>query len=763
MALADLAVRALRARNVDDVLRDGCNVLRALLAFDTVRVFRYDAERRVFIGGPGTMEWDHPGVEIPDVPTRIHGAVRERGEPFVYSDVASEDRIDVRLLQARNLRSGIVALIGSHDEPYGVIAAHCHHRRDYDEGDVAVVRTVASIAAAAIARYAVETDLRETRALYAAVANTAQEGIVTTDVDGILTFVNARMAAMLGGEPADLLGRDILDMVVDDDKPIALRRREARRQGQATRYDVRLRGLDGRVIWTSIAGNPLSDESGAVIGAVGIISDVTQRVEAAELLQKQKAQLATAQMLAHIGSWEVDLESRTVSWSDEMYRIVGLEPQSRPITVDYMCTLVPTSEAGSVTPICRAIRQGEGVDLVHELRRADGRIRWVHSIGRLTTDAVTGRGRYIATTLDITEQKNAEDAREKLSSRVLEAAVEWKETFDSIDAPIVILDAEQRISRLNTAALKLSRFTTHRQAIGVGAAEAGEHPLWDALLTLRQECVEQGQVISRRVSMRDGRTWELLASPWREADRQRATLVASDVTAHARMEEHLRRSERLSAIGALVAGVVHEIRNPLFGISATLDAMDAIGCECAAASFGGALRQQVTRLKELTRDLLEYGRPVPPEFRQVDLEPVLDKARTSVMPLAEEACVAIDIRMHGPLPMLRIDSRRLLQVFENLLRNAIQHSPRGSIVDVHAAVEDGAVRISVADRGSGIADEDLPHIFEPFFTRSRGGTGLGLSLVQRIVEEHDGLIEAAARNGGGAVLTVRLPLDRNTP
>jgi signal transduction histidine kinase len=113
-----------------------------------------------------------------------------------------------------------------------------------------------------------------------------------------------------------------------------------------------------------------------------------------------------------------------------------------------------------------------------------------------------------------------------------------------------------------------------------------------------------------------------------------------------------------------------------------------------------------------------------------------------------------------------MDRERLLQVFQNLIENAIQHSPPGGSVVIEAAevCETGQSWISyeIKDSGEGLAQNDLPKIFDPFFTRRRGGTGLGLSIVQRIVEEHGGQIAAGNRSEGGAVLTVRFPLVQQT-
>jgi signal transduction histidine kinase len=160
-------------------------------------------------------------------------------------------------------------------------------------------------------------------------------------------------------------------------------------------------------------------------------------------------------------------------------------------------------------------------------------------------------------------------------------------------------------------------------------------------------------------------------------------------------------------------------------------------------------------------DLLEYGKPTTLEFSEGALSDVVAEAVSSARPLAEKAQVAVRNGVDGALPPVRMDRRRLVQVFQNLLDNAVRHSPAKSAVTVEAerARVDGEAWIDcrVRDEGPGFKPEDLPRVFEPFFTRRRGGTGLGLSIVQRIVEDHGGRVFAANRPEGGAVMTVRLP------
>lgn len=230
-----------------------------------------------------------------------------------------------------------------------------------------------------------------------------------------------------------------------------------------------------------------------------------------------------------------------------------------------------------------------------------------------------------------------------------------------------------------------------------------------------------------------------------------------------RLQTSLRRSETMSAIGALTAGVAHEVRNPLFGISSTLDAFSArFGADRQHQRYIDVLRGEVDRLSSLMRALLDYGKPAAAEPQLVSLKEVVSQALRTSAALAKSQEVTLVAKNFDAEIVVRADPERLRQVFQNLLENAIQHSAPGQKVSARMEMLDRDSRqwasCTVADHGPGFPAGDLPHVFEPFFTKRRNGTGLGLSIVQRIVDEHDGVVVAANRPEGGAVISVRLPL-----
>jgi signal transduction histidine kinase len=239
-------------------------------------------------------------------------------------------------------------------------------------------------------------------------------------------------------------------------------------------------------------------------------------------------------------------------------------------------------------------------------------------------------------------------------------------------------------------------------------------------------------------------------------------LTARDVSARKELQESLRKSETMSAMGSLVAGVAHEVRNPLFGISATVDVLECGPDEPRGrAEYLGLLRSEVARLSRLMQDLLDYGKPPALTVVPCDITSILDAAIRACAAEAREKEVVVALDVPPEVPALVVDGARMEQVFLNLVANAIHFSPRGGRVRVSASVAaglDAAVDARVEDEGEGLTPGDIPRLFEPFFTRREGGTGLGLSIVQRIVEAHGGVVAAANRPSGGAAFRVRLPM-----
>ncbi|MFN0088160.1 MAG: sensor histidine kinase [Blastocatellia bacterium] len=342
--------------------------------------------------------------------------------------------------------------------------------------------------------------------------------------------------------------------------------------------------------------------------------------------------------------------------------------------------------------------------------------------------------------------------------------MEWQQTFDAIESPLLILDSRGRIIKSNDAATTMTR-RTRDELIGLTLADLDGCPLWRKAEEVVEMARERPVAAAAQIQDQScGHTWELVANPATVpgTGEARIILVIRDVTRMVELQASLHRSETMSLLGSLISGVAHEVRNPLFGISSTLDAFEArFDFNEEYEPYISVLRGEVDRLNHLMKDLLDYGRPLSHELATGSAAEAVSKAVQACMLLAQQGGVEIVNRVRAELPHIRLAPKRLPQAFLNLLENAIYHSSPGGRVTIEGEVirQNGSpwVVLSIKDAGAGFREEDLPHLFEPFFTRRRGGTGLGLSIVQKIVEAHGGMLYAANREEGGAVVEIRFP------
>lgn len=267
-----------------------------------------------------------------------------------------------------------------------------------------------------------------------------------------------------------------------------------------------------------------------------------------------------------------------------------------------------------------------------------------------------------------------------------------------------------------------------------------------------------------RLASGEIRLVEIYAGPLQLEGRVLLHEIVHDVTEQIQLE---RAREEAGAharnLGAVAVGVAHEVRNPLFGISSTLDAFRArFGDRPEFQPYLQVLGEQVDRLSRLMQDLLEYGKPPRPRLAPGDPAAAVAAALRHSAALARERQVTLVQETDDARGTISMDPARLPQLFQNLVENAMQHSPAGGRVVVRLAAAPNAgspaIEISVTDEGTGFSTEDLPYVFEPFYTRRPGGTGLGLAIARRIVDEHGGEITAANQPHGGAVVRVRLPV-----
>jgi signal transduction histidine kinase len=220
------------------------------------------------------------------------------------------------------------------------------------------------------------------------------------------------------------------------------------------------------------------------------------------------------------------------------------------------------------------------------------------------------------------------------------------------------------------------------------------------------------------------------------------------------------RAEHLATLGELAAGLAHEIRNPLAGIAGVIEIISRdLPSTSPARAVVKDVRQEVAQINRILTDLLETARPHPPQICLSNLNTTVEHAVMLARQQVLSRPIKIELKKDPELPEVEHDSDQIHQVLLNLLLNAVQAMDRAEsgVINVEIGARDTYATILVSDTGRGIPADHLANIFRPFYTTKGNGTGLGLSLARRIVEEHQGRISVTSTVGKGSQFEVQLP------
>jgi two-component system, NtrC family, sensor histidine kinase HydH len=264
------------------------------------------------------------------------------------------------------------------------------------------------------------------------------------------------------------------------------------------------------------------------------------------------------------------------------------------------------------------------------------------------------------------------------------------------------------------------------------------------------------------VAGRDGRRFSLSCAPVRQPDGQIFLLeLVADVTERDRLQARLTEAERLAAAGELAAGVAHEIRNPL---AAIVNATTLLGSEESLtreerASTLSAVKKEARRLNRILSDFLVFARPREPKRLPADIREVVDHVSALIREDPGRARrVDVEVQVDPEVPSFAFDADQMSQVLWNIALNGVEAIDGRGRLSITVGLRAATVAIVIRDTGRGISTDEGRHVFEPFYSRKQGGTGLGLTIARRIVAAHGGRIEVESAPGQGTEFTILLPL-----
>lgn len=357
--------------------------------------------------------------------------------------------------------------------------------------------------------------------------------------------------------------------------------------------------------------------------------------------------------------------------------------------------------------------------------------------------------------------------REQLK-RVFEDFVEeygrLEDVLNSIPEAILVLDEDDRLAFANRLAQRLGVVEEDSEGRGVEDAVRDTQIREHVRALLSREETVRGREFTFDLGGRR-RIFRVDVLPLVRGGMIRGTLVLmEDVTDQRAQEVRLKRMESLASLTTLAASVAHEIKNPLGAISIHLQLIERLlsqkGCLSTeeVSPYVGVIKEEIERLNRIVVDFLFAVRPINLEREELSVRELVEETLSLVGPELTQAGVRVDIRIPEDIPSLSLDRRYIKQALLNLIKNAVQAMPEGGVLTVWAQLRDGRLALSFSDTGVGIPEHLKEKIFEPYFTTKETGSGLGLTLVYKIVQEHGGEIEVQSKEGKGTTFTLLFPI-----
>ncbi|MEW6468794.1 MAG: PAS domain S-box protein [Bacteroidota bacterium] len=558
-------------------------------------------------------------------------------------------------------------------------------------------------------------------------------------------------------------------------------------------------------IFISMNGMPIKDEGKKIIGSIVTFRDITERKKHEEKiaqlnasLSESKTQLLTAQQIAHIGSWEWDIVKNTVTWSDELYRIYGMQPRKASLTYEELLHPVHIADRGMAKKVIEeSFRTCKPFNFYYRIVRPDSSIRNIHAIGQVSVNQEGKAVKMFGTVQDVTDRVREEEL-EKLAAAATQS-------YNSV----VIADRDGRIEWVNEGFTKLTGYTlnevkdTHgellRKGEETGLSSATRH--YETVIKEKSAVTYESKNFAK-----DGREYWVITTLTpvlgKDGEVERIIAIDSDITLRKHIEEDLLNANKIAehslmkgnkALDELMkakreleesmkvkeqflANMSHEIRTPMNAIVGFTELLIKTPLSPEQRQYIEAIKTSGENLLVIINDILDFSKiesgKIVLEEIPFQLSQVIYTLTDLMLPKSTEKNIklsaVIDKRIQDDLLG---DPTRLNQILLNLVGNAIKFTDKGEVKISVDLEEDNpgsvGLKFTVSDTGIGIPEKKLNKIFDAFTqassetTRKYGGTGLGLAIVRQLIELQGGSITVSSQPGNGSSFTFRLKFRKN--
>lgn len=504
---------------------------------------------------------------------------------------------------------------------------------------------------------------------------------------------------------------------------------------------------------------------------VAVARDISERKLSEQALRLSEERLSKAQLMAHVGNWEWDLITNQLYWSDEVYRIYGVDPATFIPTFDAVGKAMHTDDREAfANAVHAAIYERKHFEMDYRLIRPDGTERTVHTIGEVTYDSAGKPLIKSGTVQDITEQKQAEEKlrqSEEFAGNIL----------NTVDEGFIVIDRDFRIQTANKAYCSQAGRTSD-EVVGRHCYEIS-HGALRPCYEEHEECAvrrvfETGTPHTTLHRHRDAKGSilyvETKAFPIQVSSGTVTSVIetVTNITEKHLLEEERLKTQKLEAIGTLAGGIAHDFNNLLQGVFGYIS-MAKIKIDQKERSL--AMLEQAEKALHmsvsLTKQLLTFSKGGKPVTRKMDVLPAVENAvKFALSGSSVDYCITADKGLRA----VEADEGQVGQVIQNIVLNADQAMPLGGTIAITlknvraprpglppALTKGDYVEIVVQDSGIGISEQYLQKIFDPYFTTKEKGSGLGLATSYSIIRNHGGVIAVASAVGKGTTFSVYLP------
>jgi PAS domain S-box-containing protein len=570
-------------------------------------------------------------------------------------------------------------------------------------------------------------------------------------LEGIVRTVNRRAAEMLGVTYGEVVGHRLDEFLDEPERSAAetglARFIEKRRWAGLVRVKIK---KSGRIFYLDCVLNPiLADDE--VVGVSALARDVTGQ-------RQKEARFTELFETLQEGVYFSTPEGKLLDANPALIQMLAYNSKEEllAITPEALNFNTPLPVLGRSAGDQGGIRTREIT-----LRRKDGKPAVCLDSSRAVWDPSGNVIRYQGTLVDISEQRAVE--------RQLREQEEFQRNLlESFPDLILVIDPKERYTFVSSRIHDLLGYepdALRGRSIGEGEEQTSE------FLDLYRDIASGKNAFGfceYSARHRDGtwRTMRAAASPLFDADRKISGVVASvrDITVEKKLEQQVIQSERLVAMGQMIGGFAHELNNPLTSILGLSEMLQDVDAPEQTRKHLSMMHSQARRAAEIVQNLMYFSRPPAPGKSRVNLSELIQRTLHLHAYSLRKSNITVDFLPEASLPSVIGDPNQLMQVFLNLVLNAeqaIREVRDKGTIRIRMGHTEKSVWTSFQDDGPGIPAENLPNIFDPFYTTKRPGrgTGLGLSICKAVLREHGGNIEVTPASGGGAAFTVSLPLE----